>query len=319
MQWTRTNCCTSHCMAQECVGARHVMYMVIHVMRLSVVRSLALCSSPCSFPCVSPILSSSSTWTLSWTSSSMWPSSGQYPTGTPPTEESGPLAENAPLTKFGQHLFLFSRSGWEEGGGRVLGPRRSGSGSVRGGGRFGWRRSGWGPEGWGPGRRERRGGGGPKGGAPKGGSPQGEARRVAGPKFRAFFPSPATSVFLSSLSWESPNASRQGFTGQPESLNVQIRGPLAFKKHHQNSTRKHRREGRKSEKLWWEREKEHFGRSWRGRSVGGRCGRGRSKLAGPRRSASISMDKLAQEDHSYRLSHEEFQRYQNRWYLTLNE
>ena len=28
----------------------------------------------------------------------MWPSSRQYPTGTPPTEESGPLAENAPLT-----------------------------------------------------------------------------------------------------------------------------------------------------------------------------------------------------------------------------
>ena len=28
----------------------------------------------------------------------MWPSSGQYTTGTPPTEESGPLAENAPLT-----------------------------------------------------------------------------------------------------------------------------------------------------------------------------------------------------------------------------
>ena len=28
----------------------------------------------------------------------MWLSSGQHPTGTPPTEESGPLAENAPLT-----------------------------------------------------------------------------------------------------------------------------------------------------------------------------------------------------------------------------
>ena len=84
MQWTRTDCCTSHCMAQECVGARHVIYMVIHVVRLSVC-SLTLCSSPCSFPCVSPI-SSSSTWTLTCTSSSMWTSSGQYPTGTPPTE-----------------------------------------------------------------------------------------------------------------------------------------------------------------------------------------------------------------------------------------
>ena len=28
----------------------------------------------------------------------MWTSSGQYPTDTPPNEESGPLAENAPLT-----------------------------------------------------------------------------------------------------------------------------------------------------------------------------------------------------------------------------
>ena len=36
MQWTRTKCCTSHCMAQECVGARHLIYMVIHVVRLSV-------------------------------------------------------------------------------------------------------------------------------------------------------------------------------------------------------------------------------------------------------------------------------------------
>ena len=36
MQWTHTYCCTSHCMAQECVGARHVIYMVVHVVRLSV-------------------------------------------------------------------------------------------------------------------------------------------------------------------------------------------------------------------------------------------------------------------------------------------
>ena len=35
---------------------------------------------------------------LDLSSSSMWTSSGQYPTGTPPTEESGPLAENTPLT-----------------------------------------------------------------------------------------------------------------------------------------------------------------------------------------------------------------------------
>ena len=33
----------------------------------------------------------------------------------------------------------------------------------------------------------------------------------------------------------------------------------------------------------------------------------------------IEMDKLAQEDHSYRLSRDEFQRYQKQWYLTLNK
>ena len=31
------------------------------------------------------------------------------------------------------------------------------------------------------------------------------------------------------------------------------------------------------------------------------------------------MDKLAQEDHSYRLSHEEYFRYQKHWYRTLNK
>ena len=53
-------------------------------------------SSSFSQPCVSPI-SSSSTLTLTCTpSSSLWTSSGQHPTGTPPTEESGPLAEKRP-------------------------------------------------------------------------------------------------------------------------------------------------------------------------------------------------------------------------------
>ena len=102
MQWTRVMWCTSHCMAQECVCARHVIYMVIHVVRLSVC-SLTLCSSPCSFPCVSPFPCSSlstSTWTLTWTSSSMWSTPRQVTTGTPPTEESGPLAENTPLTSY---------------------------------------------------------------------------------------------------------------------------------------------------------------------------------------------------------------------------
>ena len=43
-----------------------------------------------------------------------------------------------------------------------------------------------------------------------------------------------------------------------------------------------------------------------------------SKLAGPR-TKCIEMDKLAQEDHSYRLSREEYLRYQKHWYLTLNK
>ena len=33
----------------------------------------------------------------------------------------------------------------------------------------------------------------------------------------------------------------------------------------------------------------------------------------------IAMDKLAQEDHSYRLSYEEYLRYQKHWYITLNK
>ena len=35
----------------------------------------------------------------------MWTSSGRYPTGTPPTEESGPLAENNPLTGYEPNFF----------------------------------------------------------------------------------------------------------------------------------------------------------------------------------------------------------------------
>ena len=68
--------------------------------RCAVVRSLTLCSSPRSFPCVSPIPCSSlstSSWTLTGTSSSMWSSPRQLSTGTPPTEEFGSLAENTPL------------------------------------------------------------------------------------------------------------------------------------------------------------------------------------------------------------------------------
>ena len=82
-------------LAQVSARARHVICTVIHVVRLI----CSLCSSPCSFPCVSPI-PSSSTWTLTCTSSSMWSTSGQLATGTPPTEESGPLAENTPLSGY---------------------------------------------------------------------------------------------------------------------------------------------------------------------------------------------------------------------------
>ena len=39
-------------------------------------------------------------WTLTWASSSVWSTSGQLTTGTTPTEESGPLAENTPLTGY---------------------------------------------------------------------------------------------------------------------------------------------------------------------------------------------------------------------------
>ena len=60
-------------------------------------------------------------------------------------------------------------------------------------------------------------GGASKGGAPKGGAPKGGARRVDRPKFRSFFPSPATIFFLSS--------GAAGVSRQPESPNVHISGP----------------------------------------------------------------------------------------------
>ena len=67
--------------------------------------SLSLRSSPCSLPCVS-LSSTSSSWTLTSTfSPSMWMSSEQDPLCTPPIEESGPLANNAPLTGSEPNLF----------------------------------------------------------------------------------------------------------------------------------------------------------------------------------------------------------------------
>ena len=43
-----------------------------------------------------------------------------------------------------------------------------------------------------------------------------------------------------------------------------------------------------------------------------------SKLSGPSKKC-MEMDELAQQDHTYRLSKEEFKRYQGQWYLTLNK
>ena len=96
MQWTLTNCCTSHCMAQECVGARHVIYMVIHVVRLSV-------------PWLSvPHLVPFRVFLLSFLLLEPWAERflpcgrhrSKKNTCTPPNEESGPLAENTPLTGY---------------------------------------------------------------------------------------------------------------------------------------------------------------------------------------------------------------------------
>ena len=53
---------------------------------------------------------SSSTLTLSWTFSSIWSSSGRFSAGTPPNEESGPLAENTSFHKlWAQHPWRLSR------------------------------------------------------------------------------------------------------------------------------------------------------------------------------------------------------------------
>ena len=60
---------------------------------LSVPRLVPFCVS-----LLSLALLFTSTWTLAWSSSSMWSTSGQLTTGTLATEESGPLAEFTPLT-----------------------------------------------------------------------------------------------------------------------------------------------------------------------------------------------------------------------------
>ena len=102
MQQTRTNCCSSHCMAQECVGVRHVV-------RLSVVRSLTLCSSPCcSFQCVSPV-SFFFHLNLELNPFLHLVITGAVYRGHSTNEESGPLAENTPFHKlWAQHPWRLS-------------------------------------------------------------------------------------------------------------------------------------------------------------------------------------------------------------------
>ena len=53
----------------------------------------------------------------------------------------------------------------------------------------------------------------------------------------------------------------RAFTRQPESPNVQISGSRRFK-HNQNSTKRHPREGRNNDKLWWERETKERNFGW---------------------------------------------------------
>ena len=105
--------------------------------------------------------------------------------------------------------------------------------------------------------------------APKGGGPKG-----GGPKISRFFPSPAIMFFHSSLSWGS-------------SFHMTTREPKPYqdpglRKHHQNSTRRPPREGRKNENCGGRRDKksEILGGPGGGRSraVLGKDGEGLSPL-----------------------------------------
>ena len=119
---------------------------------------------------------------------------------------------------------------------------------------------GWGPEGVG----QRR------GGAAKGWGPEGWGAQ----NFALFFPSPATIFTLSSLAWGSSRGIVVVFEAPGPRmctfgvLGLSCQTPAAPKqpsKHHQNSTRRPPREGRKER---------NFGRSWRG-AVLGKVGSGR--------------------------------------------
>ena len=181
---------------------------------------------------------------------------------------------------------------WAKGVGLLRGgPRKVGAQTWKGGSpKFGAPKGGapkggaWGPEGWGP-----------EGWGPEGWGPEMVGPRKVGPKnFALFLPFPATSflfffpsllVFFVKFWWclkrgcaqmctfgvlglscASPGGpvwwGRRGFTRQPESPNVHILGPRPSK-HHQNSTKKTKREGEKNKKLWREREEKerNFGRS----------------------------------------------------------
>ena len=94
----------------------------------------------------------------------------------------------------------------------------------------------------------------------------------------AFFPSPTTIFFLSSLSWGSSRGILVVFLkagvslDSPRTPNVHILGPHRFR-HHQNSTRRPQEREKKERKLWWESEKK--AKIWAVLVEGG-PGRGRS-------------------------------------------
>ena len=95
---------TSHVISSCTVRTLNCLHASLHLHAFHIER-LSDCSLSVPrrvpFPCVSPITCSSlptSTCTLSWTSSFMWTTPRQLTTGTPPTEDSGTLAEFTPPT-----------------------------------------------------------------------------------------------------------------------------------------------------------------------------------------------------------------------------
>ena len=177
------------------------------------------------------------------------------------------MAELTPLTEFGQHHLFVFKVGREREEGRVLGSRRYGSGPPFRG------LSGVGAGSGGSGQA-----GGPKGGAQGGGGEgEGVGTRREGPvgwgtsgwgpkggwpKISRFFPSPATIVFPFFPLLGVSKCKPPGFHTTAREPKRAFEG-AGLQKHHQNSTRRHRREGRKSGNCG-ERGKKarNFGRSW---------------------------------------------------------